>query len=70
MDEVNSGMSKKHSQAETPVTALSSEAARKRWELFHLAIAHAKKSNDMAMKEADTPAAESKPSGPVLSIAR
>ncbi|MFQ6006021.1 MAG: hypothetical protein ACE5OQ_11005 [Woeseia sp.] len=63
-------MSKKIPQSDSPVTALQNEAARKRWELFHVAIAHAKKSNAMAMLDTDTPAAESGPGGPLLSIAR
>lgn len=50
--------------------ALKNEAARKRWELFHLAIAHAKKSNAMAMQEADTSSAEQERDAPSLSIAR
>jgi hypothetical protein len=35
-----------------------------------LAISHAKKSNIVAMQEAETPAAEPERSGPLLSIAR
>jgi hypothetical protein len=63
-------MSKNVAHADSQVSALKNEAARKRWELFHLAIAHAKKSNLTAMQEADTPPAESKSTGPMLSIAR
>ncbi|MFQ5547148.1 MAG: hypothetical protein ACE5FV_02560 [Woeseia sp.] len=64
------GMSKKIAQTDSPFTALQNEAARKRWELFHLAIAHAKKSNAMAMQDADAPAAEPGAGAPLLSIAR
>jgi hypothetical protein len=63
-------MSENKLQADSPVGALKNEAARKRWELFHLAIAHAKKSNQMAMQEADTSPAETESAGPLLSVAR
>jgi len=63
-------MTKKCSQTDSPVRELQNEAARKRWELFHLAIAHAKKSNAMAMREADTSSAEPDRPGPLLSVAR
>lgn len=63
-------MSKNNSQADSPVSTLKNEAARKRWELFHLAIAHAKSSNLMAMQEGDTAAAKSERAGPLLSIAQ
>jgi len=63
-------MSKNRTQADSPVSTLKNEAARKRWELFHLAIAHAKKSNMAAMQEADTSSDESERGGPLLSVAR
>jgi hypothetical protein len=63
-------MSRNNKQADSPVSTLKNEAARQRWELFHLAISHAKKSNIVAMQEAETPAAEPERSGPLLSIAR
>ena len=62
-------MSKNYSQTDSPVELLTNEAARKRWELFHLAIAHAKKFNAMAMQEAETSAAEPKRADPLLSVA-
>ncbi|MCH6548521.1 MAG: hypothetical protein IH812_01660 [Proteobacteria bacterium] len=62
-------MSKNYSQTDSPVAILTNEAARKRWELFHLAIAHAKKFNAMAMQEAETSTAEPKRTGPLLSVA-
>ncbi len=63
-------MSKHNSHANSPGSALKNEAARQRWELFHLAISHAKKSNTVAMQEADTPSTEAASGGPLLSIAR
>ena len=63
-------MSKNRTQADSPVGTLKNEAARQRWELFHLAIAHAKNSNTVAMQEADTSSNDAKRSGPLLSIAR
>ena len=63
-------MSKNCTQSNSPLAALKNEATRKRWELFHLAIAHAKKSNLIEMQEADAPSADAESSGPMLSIAR
>lgn len=63
-------MSENNTQSDSPVGALKDEAARQRWELFHLAIAHAKKSNLMAMQEADTSSAEADSGGPLLSVAQ
>jgi hypothetical protein len=55
--------------------ALKSESARQRWELFHRAIAHAKRSNTAAMQEAEAlqnAGSLDKPERPepLLSIAR
>lgn len=63
-------MDTKFLPADSPVGALKNEAARQRWELFHRAIAHAKKSNNDAMEAAATAQAEHKSSGPLLFIAR
>ncbi|MDH4046843.1 MAG: hypothetical protein OEW68_09550 [Gammaproteobacteria bacterium] len=63
-------MDNKFPPADSPVGALKNEAARQRWELFHRAIAHAKKSNIDAMEVAESTTAEHKQSGPMLSIAR
>jgi len=61
-------MSKNYSQTNSPVEILTNEAARKRWELFHLAIAHAKKFNAMALQEAEISTAEPKSADPLLSV--
>lgn len=63
-------MDTKFPPADSPVGALKNEAARQRWELFHRAIAHAKKSNNDAMEAAETASTEHKGSGRMLSIAR
>jgi hypothetical protein len=63
-------MSKNSTQADSPVSSLKNEAARQRWELFHLAIAHAKKSNTVALEEADSPSTDAASGRPLLSIAR
>ena len=63
-------MSDKFSQNDSPLGALKNEAARQRWELFHRAIAYAKQSNSSAMQDADVPADEAKPTGPLLTIVR
>ena len=55
---------------EAPFSPLKSESARKRWELFHRAIAHAKQSTTTAMQEEEGAAAESEPAGPMLTIVR
>ena len=65
------GMSHKH---EPSLESLKSESARQRWELFHRAIATAKRSNKSAMQAADRSenAADAQPDKPEtsLSVAR
>jgi len=63
-------MSKDCSKNESPLSALKSESARQRWDLFHRAIAHAKQSNSAALEDADSPASESARSAPMLTIVR
>ncbi|MDP6994333.1 MAG: hypothetical protein QGF87_08245 [Woeseiaceae bacterium] len=63
-------MSNDRSENESPLSALKSESARQRWDLFHRAIAHAKQSNSAALQDADSPASESSRSGPVLTVVR
>jgi hypothetical protein len=63
-------MSNNCSENESPLSALKSEEARQRWDMFHRAIAHAKQSNSAALQDAETPVSKPKRSGPVLSIAR
>jgi hypothetical protein len=67
-------MSHKH---EPSFEALKSESARQRWELFHRAIATAKRSNTSAMQEAmheddssESADAEAKKPETQLSVAR
>jgi hypothetical protein len=63
-------MSNNCSENESPLSALKSESARQRWEMFHRAIAYAKQSNNDALLEAETQASNAKPASPMLSIAR
>jgi len=63
-------MSNHYPENESPLSALKSESARQRWDMFHRAIAHAKQSNQDALQEAEIPGGNVKPSGPILSIAR
>lgn len=63
-------MSKNSKKADSPASTLKNEAARRRWELFHLAISHAKKSNTAAMQETEVPSTKPEHSGPLLSIVR
>lgn len=61
-------MSRKHTETESPTSALKNESARQRWELFHRAIAHAKQTNDDALLESDD--SSDSAGGPLLSIVR
>jgi len=63
-------MSNNCSENESPLSALKSESARQRWDMFHRAIAHAKQSNRAALQDPETPVSKPKRSGPLLSIAR
>ena len=54
------------SENESHLSALKSESARQRWDMFHRAIAHAKQSNNAALQEAESPANKPKRSGPLL----
>jgi hypothetical protein len=63
-------MTNKCLESESPLTALTSDAARQRWEMFHRAIAHAKQSNIDALQEDETLLAEHDQAIPVLSIIR
>jgi DNA-binding transcriptional regulator YiaG len=55
---------------ESPLSALKSESARQRWDLFHRAIAHAKQSNSAALQESETTASKPSGSGQLLTIVR
>lgn len=63
-------MSNNFSDNDSPLSALKSESARQRWELFHRAIAHAKQSNNAALAESEAPTAKAKRRGPLLTVAR
>jgi len=63
-------MTKKHHETELPTSALKSESARQRWELFHRAIAHAKESNNASLAEVDSHSADAESVAPLLSIVR
>jgi hypothetical protein len=71
-------MTEKSLNNEMRFAALKNESTRQRWELFHRAIALAKKSNAEALDEEDrlqrAPAEASEPvrtrAEPILSIAR
>ncbi len=63
-------MSKKQPKTDSPFEAFSSESARQRWALFHRAIAHAKESNNAALDETESHAADTETSSPLLTIVR
>lgn len=63
-------MSRKHNDTEAATASLKNESARQRWELFHRAIAHAKRSNHESVREPDNHNGDGDSSGPLLSIVR
>lgn len=63
-------MTDKCKEADSPAFALKDETARQRWELFHRAIAHAKRCNDDALTEAEEAPAETGARAPFLTIIR
>ena len=63
-------MTEKRKEAESPAITLKDESARLRWELFHRAIAHAKRTNIEALVDTDAGPADNETSGPTLSIVR
>ena len=71
-DQMNAhgSMANNCSENESHLSALKSESARQRWDMFHRAIAHAKQSNNAALQEAESQANKPKRSGPLLTIAR
>lgn len=63
-------MSTDRTEDDSPLSALKSESARQRWEMFHRAIAHAKESNQAALLDAEAPGTVPKAATPLLTIAR
>jgi hypothetical protein len=63
-------MTNKFLENESPLTALKSESARQRWEMFHRAIAHAKQSNSDALLDDEPVPSEPVSNGPLLSVVR
>lgn len=63
-------MAGKQQETDLPIDALTNEFARQRWELFHRAIAHAKRSNVEALKDGDASAGDPDAAGPLLSVVK
>ena len=63
-------MSNNYSKNESPLSALKSESARQRWDMFHRAIAHAKRSNSAALQEDESSDNPPNHSGPLLTIVK
>ena len=63
-------MATKHNDTDVRDAILTNEFSRQRWDLFHRAIAHAKQTNHASIEDAETPAADSAPPGPFLTIVR
>jgi hypothetical protein len=57
------------SKQESRTESIKNESTRQRWELFHQAIAHAKKSNFMAFEEMEARAADEHRPVPLTSVA-
>jgi hypothetical protein len=54
-------MADKSSQIDTSEDSFTSDAVRQRWQLFHRAIAFAKKSNTTALQESEISGDEAEP---------
>lgn len=63
-------MSNKCTDAESPAVSLKDESARQRWELFHRAIAHAKRSSNAALDDGDADSGDAESGAPRLSVVR
>lgn len=63
-------MSRNTDDRDVPALSLQNESARQRWELFHRAIAQAKKSNLDALDEHDAGAGDPHHAPPLLSVVR
>ena len=63
-------MSENCPENDSPLSALKSESARQRWDLFHRAIAHAKQSNSEALQESESSTGKPKCSGQLLTIVK
>ena len=63
-------MSNECKEADSPAMVLKNQSARQRWELFHRAIAHAKKANDASADQADGGTADDAASRPVLTVVK
>ena len=55
---------------ESPLVALKRRSARQRWEVFHRAISYAKKSNSMAVQDAESKSMLVKPSVPIMKVVK
>ena len=56
--------------AEVGLAPLTSDSARQRWEMFHRAIAHAKRSNIDALHDDDSAHSDREAGTPFLSVVR
>jgi hypothetical protein len=63
-------MSDNYSDNDSPVSALKSESARQRWEMFHRAIAHAKQTTAAQLPEADTQGGAPPQNAPLLTVVK
>ena len=63
-------MTRESETTTAPAETLKNEFARQRWELFHRAIAHAKRTNNEAPAEAENAPADVDAKQPILSIVR
>ena len=63
-------MSDNNTDNDSPIAALKSESARQRWEMFHRAINHAKRTTAVQLPEADVQGGAPQPNAPYLTVVK
>ena len=63
-------MSNECSKDDAPVERIKNESTRRRWELFHRAIAHAKRATSADCQDAESATETDEKPAPILSIVR
>ena len=70
MDQERKRVSANSGEDDSPTAKLKNESARQRWDMFHRAIAHAKKSADEAIPDSEEQSVAHPTSGPFLTVVR
>lgn len=63
-------MSDNPTDNESPAAALKSESARQRWEMFHRAISHAKRTTALQMPETEIQGGAPRQNPPYLTVVK